>query len=281
MDMNYLVQRRINAKKKYRRKVALTVTLGVILLILIVVGLVKILMDEKQAGEKDIQNVQSSVSANNETNNSAEESDIPAITESPDVTVAPTATPTPTPIPPKKVAVDAGHGGDDWGSTRDGLYEKDANLAIALYLQQMLQSAGYDVVMIRDGDVWVDKEDRPVLAQNANADIFVSIHLNSLEGDSDATRGFEVWYDDRREDGSDILAQNIADEMDKILDARNRGIKETGNLVVLKYNDMPAVLVECGFITSETERAMLFDSVYQEKLAEGIFNGIQKFLPQE
>lgn len=281
MDMNYLVQRRINAKKKYRRKVALTVTLGVILLILIVVGLVKILMDEKQAGEKDIQNVQSSVSLKGETNNPAEESDVPAITETPDVTVAPTATPTPTPIPPKKVAVDAGHGGDDWGSTRDGLYEKDANLAIALYLQQMLQSAGYDVVMIRDGDVWVDKEDRPVYAQNANADIFVSIHLNSLEGDSDATRGFEVWYDDRREDGSDILAQNIADEMDKVLDARNRGIKETGNLVVLKYNDMPAVLVECGFITSETERAMLFDSVYQEKLAEGIFKGIQKFLPQE
>ena len=119
------------------------------------------------------------------------------------------------------------------------------------------------------------------MAQNANADIFVSIHLNSLEGDSDATRGFEVWYDDRREDGSDILAQNIADEMDKVLDTRNRGIKETGNLVVLKYNDMPAVLVECGFITSETERAMLFDPVYQENLAEGIFNGIQKFLPQE
>lgn len=277
MDMNYLVQRRINAKKKYRRKVALTVTLGVVLLILIVVGLVKILMDEKQAGNNN-KNMQSSVNIPAEETNVPE---VPEVQEVPAATATPTATPTPTPIPPKKVAVDAGHGGDDWGSTRDGLYEKDANLAIALYLQQMLESAGYDVAMIRDGDVWVDKEDRPVLAQNANADIFVSIHLNSLEGDSDATRGFEVWYDDRREDGSDILAQNIADEMDKILDARNRGIKETGNLVVLKYNDMPAVLVECGFITSETERAMLFDSVYQEKLAEGIFNGIQKFLPQE
>ena len=277
MDINYLVQRRINAKKKYRRKVALTVTLGVVLLILIVVGLVKILMDEKQAGNNN-KNMQSSVNIPAEETNVPE---VPEVQEVPAATATPTATPTPTPIPPKKVAVDAGHGGDDWGSTRDGLYEKDANLAIALYLQQMLESAGYDVAMIRDGDVWVDKEDRPVLAQNANADIFVSIHLNSLEGDSDATRGFEVWYDDRREDGSDILAQNIADEMDKVLDTRNRGIKETGNLVVLKYNDMPAVLVECGFITSETERAMLFDPVYQENLAEVIFNGIQKFLPQE
>lgn len=277
MDMNYLVQRRINAKKKYRRKVILTITLGVLLLVLIIVGLVKILIDEKQTGNDSNQNIKNSVSVNRETNHP----DTEVVPEIPDITATPTVTPTPTPIPPKKVAVDAGHGGDDLGCTRDGLYEKDANLAIAFYLQQMLESAGYDVIMIRDEDVLVDKEDRPVYAKNADADIFVSIHLNSLEGDSDATRGFEVWYDDRRDDGSDALAQCIVDEMGKVLDARNRGVKETEGLVVLKYSEMPAVLVECGFITSETERAMLFDPVYQEKLAEGIFNGILKFLPTE
>jgi len=281
MDMNYLVQRRINAKKKYRRKVILTITLGVILLILIAVGLIKILMDEKKTESGIKEGVQSSVSA--ESNRPAEEAVTPAATETPEVTVIPTvtSTPTPTPVPRKKVAIDPGHGGDDWGSTRAGLYEKDANLAISLYLRQKLEDAGYEVFMTRDTDVWLDKEDRSVLAKDSNADIFVSIHLNSLEGDSDATQGFEVWYDDRREDGSDILAKNIADEMDKVLESRNRGSKEINNLVVLNRNTMPAVLVECGFITSETERAMLFDPEYQETIAEGILNGILKFLPVE
>ena len=59
------------------------------------------------------------------------------------------------------------------------------------------------------------------------------------------------------------------------------GVKKDGNLAVLKYVDMPAVLIECGFITSETERAMLFDPEYQETIAEGILNGILEFLPVE
>lgn len=281
MDMNYLVQRKINAKKKYRRKVMLTVTLGVVLLILLAIGLIKILADEKKAESGNNQEVQSSASINRETINSAEESNLPEVTETPEFTATPTPTVTPTPVPKKKVAIDPGHGGDDWGSTRSGLYEKDSNLAISLYLKQKLENAGYDVFMTRDTDVWLDKEDRPVLAKDSMADIFVSIHLNSLEGDSDTTRGFEVWYDDRREDGSDTLAKCIAEEMDNVLDARNRGVKETGNLVVLNRNTMPAVLIECGFITSETERAMLFHPEYQEKVAEGILNGILKFLPVE
>jgi len=281
MDMNYLVQRKINAKKKYRRKVMLTVTLGVVLMILIMVGLIKILVDEKKTESGNNQEVQSSSSINGETTNPAEESGVPIVTEVPEHTVTPMPTAAPTPVPKKKVAIDPGHGGDDWGSTRNGLYEKDANLAIALYLKQKLEIAGYDVFMTRETDVWVDKEDRPVLAKDSMADIFVSIHLNSLEGDSDTTRGFEVWYDDQRNDGSDILSQYIVDEMDKMSDARNRGIKETKNLVVLNRNTMPACLIECGFITSETERAMLFDPEYQESLAEGIFNGIFKFLPVE
>lgn len=277
MDMNYLVQRKINAKKKYRRKVMLTATLGVVLLILIMVGLIKILVDEKKAESGNNQEVQNSVAVQEVPSNLTE------VTETPEsgITPIPTLTPTPTPIPKKKVAIDPGHGGDDWGSTRNGLYEKDANLGIALYLKQKLENAGYDVFMTRDTDVWVEREDRPAWAKENNADIFVSIHLNSLEGDSDTTRGFEVWYDDRREDGSGTLAKCIAEEMDEVLEARNRGVKETGNLIVLNRNTMPACLIESGFITSETERAMLFSPEYQEQLAEGICNGILKFLPVE
>ena len=279
MDMNYLVQRRILAKKRYRRKVMFTITLCGLLLILILVGLIKILVDEKATENGNKQGIQSSVST--EESHPAQENGTPAVTEAPELTATPTPTLTPTPVPPKKVAIDAGHGGDDWGSTRNGLYEKDANLAIAFYLKQKLEDAGYAVFMVRDEDVQLELLDRPVYAEEANADIYVSIHLNSLESDSDATRGFEVWYEDRREDGSDVLAQNVAEELDELLETRNRGVKKDGNLAVLKYVDMPAILIECGFITSETEREMLFTPEYQETIAEGIFNGILRFLPVE
>lgn len=306
MDMNYLVQRRMNAKKAYRRKVVLTIALSVILLVLILVGLVKLIVDEKRAeenskgtehnasenltpgitgaasGEEDSRETAGGNVENSEQNGE-DAAATPVPTETAGPTAIPTGTPTPTPVPAskKKVAIDAGHGGEDLGSTRKGLYEKDANLAIALYLQKSLQDAGYEVYMIRDTDVEVELVDRPALAIENQADLYVSIHLNSIEGDSDATQGAEVWYSDLRDDGSKTLAQCVVDEVTKVIDTRNRGIKLSNGLAVLKYNEMPACLVECGFITSETERAKLFDPEYQKKIAEGICNGIQKFLPLE
>lgn len=307
MDMNYLVQRRLNAKKAYRRKVVMTVALSVIFLILFLIGLVKVILDEKKA-ENNTQGSGSSVSeqvtpgvtgvageednrgdsgenAENSEQQGGSSATTPAPSETGEPTVLPTAipteTPTPTPIPKKKIALDAGHGGEDLGSTRKGLYEKDANLAIALYLKKLLEEAGYDVYMIRDTDVEVELVDRPALAIENQADLYVSIHLNSIEGDNDATQGAEVWYSDLRDDDSKTLAQFVVDELIKVIDTRNRGIKLSNGLAVLKYNEMPACLVECGFITSETERAKLFDPEYQQKIAKGIANGIKKFLPLE
>lgn len=299
MDMNYLVQRRINAKKKYRRKVVLTIALSVILLVLVLVGLVKVIMDEKNTEENNqgtgtnvsenltpgaVTGMPSNEDANGENEDSQGQqggADGTEATPAATATTAPTETPMLTKAPTKKIAVDAGHGGDDLGSTRKGLYEKDANLAIALHLQKLLEDAGYEVYMIRDTDTVVELENRPVLSNEQNADVYVSIHLNSIEGDSDATQGAEVWYSDLRDDGSESLAQYVVDELTKVIDTRNRGIKQSNGLVVLKYNEAPACLVECGFITSETERAKLFDPEYQQKIAEGIFNGIKKFLPLE
>lgn len=293
MDMNYLVQRRINARKAYRRKVIATIALSAILLVLIVVGLIKIIMDEKKAEDaKQDTNVSENITpglsgensgnTDNNTPGTADgESQGSTVAATPEPTPTEAPTPTPTPLPAKLVAIDPGHGGEDLGSTRQRLYEKDANLAIALFLKKELEDAGYAVFMIRDTDVTVENKERPAAAITAGADIYVSIHLNSLEADSDATRGAEVWYADKRNDGSDILAQYVIDELCKVIDTRNRGIKMSNNLIVLKYNEMPACLVECGFITSETERAKLFDPDYQQKVAEGIANGIKKYLALE
>lgn len=291
MDMNYLVQRRINARKAYRRKVIATIALSAILLVLIIVGLIKIIMDEKKAedankGTNVSENITPGQSGNNSgstddnsTGTSDGENQGTTVVATPEPTA--TLTPTPTPAPKKLVAIDPGHGGEDLGSTRQGLYEKDANLSIALYLKKELEDAGYAVFMIRDTDVTVDNKERPAAAIAENADIYVSIHLNSLESNSDATQGAEVWYADKRNDGSDTLAQYVVDELCKVIDTRNRGIKMSNNLIVLKYNEMPACLVECGFITSETERAKLFNPEYQQKIAKGVANGIKKFLPLE
>ena len=303
MDMNYLVQRRINARKKYRRKVAITIALSVLLLILIIVGLIKVIMDEKKEknAEDTIPGVTATVSpeasdnvpdnnivtGNNESSSvngggeTAENEPVPTAVPAVNTTAIPTATPSPTSVPKTVIALDAGHGGEDLGSTRQGLYEKDANLAIALFLEKELEEAGYAVFMVRDGDFYVENEERPVLASQNGASLYVSIHLNSIEGDNDATQGAEVWYADMRDDGSETLAQYIADELTKVVDTRNRGIKLSNKLTVLRHNDVPACLVECGFITSETERAKLFGPEYQKKVAEGICNGIQKFLPLE
>lgn len=288
MDMNYLVQRKINAKKAYRRKIIITIALSAILVILILIGLIKVIMDEKKAeevsaGTKGETNVSENVNSGQQSQGDSGQVETAGDAQTPVPTEAllPTETPTPTPVPAKKIAVDAGHGGEDLGSTRQGLYEKDANLAIALYLQELLQNEGYEVFMIRTDDSWVELEERPKLANEQNVDLYVSIHLNSLDADSDATQGAETWYADVREDGSDVLAQTVIDELTKVIDTRNRGIKLSNKLVVVRESNAPACLVECGFITSETERTKLFNPEYQKKIAQGIFNGIQKYLPLE
>lgn len=308
MDMNYLVQKKVNAQKAYRRKIVLAVALTAILLLLVVVGLIKVIMDEKKAEENN-KSTENNVSENvtpgvtqaapeedgggtsedNGEKNTEQNGEPEAgtaepaatATPSPTVTTEPTQSPTPTPVPKKKVAIDAGHGGNDLGSTRSGLYEKDANLAIAFYLQEMLLEAGYEVYMVRDTDVYVELVDRPAMAMESGADLFISIHLNSIDGDSDATRGTEVWYSDLRGEEGKVLAQYVVDEVVNSIGSKNRGIKLSNGLAVLKYSDVPTCLIECGFITSETERANLFDPEYQKKIAEGICNGIQKYLPVE
>ena len=137
MDMNYLVQRRINAKKAQRKKIILTIILSIILLILIVVGLVKVILDEKKAEENTadkgtnvVENItpglngndsDSSDEKNGEDSNGGNQENIVEATPVP--TVPPTATPTstPTPVPKKLVVVDPGHGGEDLGSPRPQL----------------------------------------------------------------------------------------------------------------------------------------------------------------
>ncbi|MCL1807073.1 MAG: N-acetylmuramoyl-L-alanine amidase [Oscillospiraceae bacterium] len=173
------------------------------------------------------------------------------------------------------VAVDAGHGGADGGAGPvDGVCEKTINLDIALRLRDILESSGIRVLMIRDDDETVNKERRAEMANEAGADIFVSIHQNA---DDSGAQGVETWVDENDPEGR-ILAQLIQTAVAEATGARDRGLWTSGKLVVLRETAMPSCLVETGFITGHEELELLKTAEYRETIARGIAEGIHRYL---
>jgi len=182
------------------------------------------------------------------------------------------------------VAVDPGHGGSDPGAIAksNGLKEKDITLDVGLKLQKLLQAAGFEVVMTRSTDVYVGLGERARIANNAMADIFVSVHYNSAE--STAAGGAEVWFFSSSQDG-ERLASLIQEELVKSfantgVTGRNRGIKTTSKFIVLKETLMPAVLTEGAFLSNPDEAALLATDEFRQKQAVAIYSGIAKYFNQ-
>ncbi len=174
------------------------------------------------------------------------------------------------------VALDAGHGGVDDGCRFDGVAEKEINLQIALLTKQKLEKLGYQVLMTRQDDGWLSKERRVKLANMAGANIYVSIHQNSFE--KETVKGIETWYyaQDTSRD-SERLARLLQQETAAAAGARERALRGDAELYVTGKTDMPACLIETGFLSNPEERALLTDPTYQERLAEGIANGIELY----
>ena len=183
-------------------------------------------------------------------------------------------------VPPGQIciALDPGHGGEAYpGCVFDDAMEKDLNLALAQRVKTLLEGRGYPVVMTRDNDSEISLGARSAIAEEAGADVFVSIHHNSLENNT-VTSGIEIWRHDGNNPENSVLAQCILDEMLRRTGALDRGLKPGEKLVVLQPLTMPACLVEVGFLSSIQERALLLNPEYQEKLAQGIAAGIRMFL---
>ena len=171
------------------------------------------------------------------------------------------------------VVLDPGHGGDDGGCDRAGIYEKDINLAIAFLVKGKLETLGYHVVMTRETDVFLAKEDRVALANGYQADIYVSIHQNSSEDES--VCGVEVWYEDV--DGgydSGRLSRLIRQQTVMSTGAVEREFGDGSELYVTRETSMPSCLIETGFLSNSAERQRLLTGEYQEQLAAGIAQGI-------
>lgn len=174
------------------------------------------------------------------------------------------------------VFVDAGHGGADEGCAREGVQEKTVNLAIANLVQDKLAERGYQVIMAREDDTYITKEERVKLANDYQADIYVSIHQNASE--DVCVRGIEVWYDGEDETrDSKRLAQLVGQQTVKTTEAEERETRGDADFHVTGSTKMPACLIETGFLSNAEERGKLVTAEYQEQIANGIVQGIEYY----
>lgn len=209
----------------------------------------------------------------------------PVVTK-PEPTTVPTPAATPTVKPSSKtyvknlVVLDAGHGGTDPGAigTLNGqdVMEKTLTLQITNKVRTILEDAGYTVSMTRTGDTLPSLVERPTQANNENAAVFVSIHINSAEATE--AHGTEVYYAESNNDSdygttSQKLAKNILTRMLYYMNSTNRGVKSAEHAVTKRCN-MPAALAEVGFISNPQEVYNMSTDEYQSKAAQGIAEGI-------
>ena len=175
-----------------------------------------------------------------------------------------------------RVVIDAGHGGDDPGTIGiGGFREKDVVLPISLDVAEILRKQEVDVIMTRDTDNFISLEGRTDLANDINADLFISIHANAINLSRPDVNGLETYYykSGRR------LAELIHWSIFNGVEIDNRGIRRA-RFYVLRHSTMPAVLVEVGFLTGEVDASRLKDPNHRRRLAESIARGIVEYIKQ-
>lgn len=175
------------------------------------------------------------------------------------------------------VYLDPGHGGSDEGCAREGVREKDLNLAIALLVRDQLEEQGYQVIMSRETDTYIAKETRVAQANRSGADIYISIHQNATE-EGAGVNGMEVWYtEDSDRSGSKRLAQLIRQQTLRSTGAEERELRSDADFYVTGNTSMPACLIETGFLSNAAEREKLGLAEYQQQIADGIAQGVSYY----
>lgn len=190
-----------------------------------------------------------------------------------------------------QIILDAGHGGIDGGAVaKDGTVEKDINLSISQALERMLKSSGFEVIMTRSADISTDDstaennkfhkkgdlQNRLALMDKYPDSLFVSIHLNKFT--TSAASGSQVFYSGNTEQ-SKQLGEYIQSSIIKLLQPANTRVnkKATSSTYILYNATVPAVLVECGFLSNGAELENLKNEEYQQKMAFCIYCGIKEF----
>ncbi|MBD2058917.1 S-layer homology domain-containing protein [Oculatella sp. FACHB-28] len=192
--------------------------------------------------------------------------------------VSPVPAPTPTAAAPL-VVVDPGHGGNDPGAIGiDGLREKDINLSVAQQIAELLQQQGIRVVMTRPDDRTIELAPRVNIAEQARANLFLSIHANAISLGRPEVNGLETYHYPGSTSGS-RLASAIHSSILESITVKDRGVRQA-NFYVLRYTSMPATLVELGFVTGQEDAAKLADPDHRSQLARAIASGALQYIRQ-
>ncbi|HON07434.1 MAG TPA: N-acetylmuramoyl-L-alanine amidase [Verrucomicrobiota bacterium] len=210
-------------------------------------------------------------------------------------------------LPPKasisdkinKICIDPGHGGKDPGNIEGNKYEKDYTLMLALELKKRLEKEGFKIVLTRTRDKFVDLSERTRLANNSGVNLFISVHFNS--SDVKSVKGVETYCltpedagstnsgtnnsgkskaTGNRNDAKNMLfAYCVQKSLSRTLGSEDRGVKRA-RFAVLKEAAVPALLVECGFMSSPEDMQKITDAAWRKEIARGIVEGIKDYKKQ-
>jgi N-acetylmuramoyl-L-alanine amidase len=196
----------------------------------------------------------------------------------------------------KTICLDPGHGGKDPGNKEGREQEKKYTLLLAQELKATLTKAGFQVVLTRSGDTYPELNDRPEFARKRGADVFLSLHFNSADSAAaKSVQGVEVYCltpthaastnvrgattdtgasaGNRLDAKNALLAFQIQRAIVRTVGAEDRGVRRA-RFVVLRLAEMPAVLVEAGFMTHPTESKKIYSAAYRQQMAQAITTGL-------
>jgi N-acetylmuramoyl-L-alanine amidase len=179
-----------------------------------------------------------------------------------------------------KIVIDAGHGGHDSGAVNPGVgvQEKDLNLQIALALQGWLMSGGHNVYLTRGADFFVELSERAAIANANGADAFISIHCNAAE--NHAAKGFEIWTSPGPTSADTLatfIGQAVQANIPRLVnrfDFSDGDLDKEGSLAVLRLTRCPAVLVEAGFVSEDSEAEWLRQPENIQQISHAISLGV-------
>lgn len=183
----------------------------------------------------------------------------------------------------KIILIDPGHGGSDGGAkSKSGTNEKEINLSISLKLKNKLQDEGYKVYMTREDDTELkpnkkaDLEARCNMKKETKCDAFISIHQNKFQNTK--CFGAQAWYSDYKD--SERFALCIQNSLKDVIDNGNKRVPKAAKKqykILRDGYEAPAIILECGFISNYNEEQKLKDDDYQDKIVQGIVNGINEY----
>ncbi|MGA2179330.1 MAG: N-acetylmuramoyl-L-alanine amidase [Verrucomicrobiota bacterium] len=193
------------------------------------------------------------------------------------------------------ICLDPGHGGKDTGNHTFWHSEKTYTLALALELRDQLQKAGFNVILTRSKDTYVELPDRPALANRRGVDLFVSLHFNATPTGKDDVEGPQTYcitpvgasstdaqgeganfgptVANRVEQKSLLLAYQMQKSLVQNLRVPDRGVRRA-RYAVLRDATMPAILIEGGYMTHPVERKKIYDAAYRRQMAQAMVKGI-------